>query len=147
MIIYTIGFTQKSAEQFFELVKANNIELMIDVRLNNKSQLAGFSKGNDLSYFLREICKADYIHCDEFAPTKELLSDYQKELISWDEYERRFEEIMEKRGAYKKFLSRFAEYNKVCLLCSEVTAEHCHRRLVAEKVQTSSPKNVEVIHL
>ena len=147
MIIYTIGFTQKTAEQFFELVKANNIELMIDVRLNNKSQLAGFSKGNDLAYFLREICKADYIHCNEFAPTKELLSGYQKKLISWNEYERQFDEIMEKRGAYKKFLSRFAEYNKVCLLCSEVTAEHCHRRLVAEKVQTSSPKNVEVIHL
>ena len=147
MIIYTIGFTQKSAEQFFETIKANKIELLIDVRLNNKSQLAGFSKGSDLAYFLREICQSDYIHCDEFAPTKELLSNYQKKLITWAEYENQFDEIMEKRGVYKRFLSRFAKYKKVCLLCSEVTAEHCHRRLVAEKVQTVSPSTVEVIHL
>ena len=147
MTIYTIGFTQKSAEQFFELIKKNQIELLVDVRLNNKSQLAGFSKGTDLAYFLKEICGTKYIHCDEFAPTKELLSNYQKGSVSWNEYEEAFDTIMEKRGVYKKFLSRFKDYKKVCLLCSEPTAEKCHRRLVAEKIQAFSPDQVEVVHL
>jgi len=147
MKIYTIGFTQKSAEQFFELIKKNKIELLIDVRLNNKSQLAGFTKGTDLAYFLKEICGTKYVHCDEFAPSKELLSGYQKGDVSWDEYEKQFDTIMEKRGAYKKFLARFQDFDKVCLLCSESTPEQCHRRLVAEKVLSTAPDKVEVIHL
>ena len=147
MKVFTIGFTQKSAEQFFELIKANGIELLVDIRLSNKSQLAGFSKGSDLAYFLREICGAKYVHCDEFAPTKDLLSNYQKGVVSWAEYEKVFDEIMEKRGAYKKFLQRFQQFDRVCLLCSEATPEHCHRRLVAEKIQSFSPQNVEVIHI
>ncbi len=147
MIIYTMGFTQKTAEQFFELIKKNGVELLVDVRLNNKSQLAGFTKGTDLAYFLKEICGTKYIHCDEFAPTKELLSDYQKGKASWDDYVNVFDEIMERRGAYKKFLDRFGQFNKVCLLCSEPTPEQCHRRLVAEKIQSFSPEKVEVIHL
>ena len=75
MILFTIGFTQKSAETFFELIKENQIELLIDVRLNNKSQLAGFSKGTDIDYFLKEICNCKYMHCQEYAPTKEILDD------------------------------------------------------------------------
>ena len=147
MIIYTIGFTQKTAEQFFEMIKENRIELLIDVRLNNKSQLAGFSKGTDLAYFLREICGTKYIHCDEYAPTKELLSNYQKKTISWDEYVTQFDDIMERRSTYKQFISRFSAFEKVCLLCSEATAAQCHRRLVAEKIQSCLPNEVEVIHL
>ena len=147
MKIYTIGFTQKTAEQFFEEIKQNAIELLVDVRLNNRSQLAGFSKGVDLAYFLREICGTKYIHCDEYAPTKELLSDYQKGNIIWEEYEKRFDEIMERRAAYKTFLPRFSDYRRICLLCSEPTAEHCHRRLVAEKIRKCEPNQVEIIHL
>ena len=147
MKIYTIGFTQKTAEEFFERIKQSKIELLIDVRLNNRSQLAGFSKGTDLAYFLKEICGTKYVHCNEFAPTKELLSDYQKGIISWAEYEERFDAIMEQRGAYKKFLSRFSAFERVCLLCSEATAEHCHRRLVAEKILSCSPDRVEIVHL
>ncbi len=147
MTIYTIGFTQKSAEQFFEILKSNRVELLIDIRLNNKSQLAGFTKGNDLAYFLREICSADYVHCQEFAPTKELLSSYQKNLIKWEEYKLQFDQIMESRKKHLGFLSRFSNYSKICLLCSEVTPEHCHRRLVAEKIQAAFPNEVEVIHL
>lgn len=147
MTIYTIGFTQKSAEQFFETLKCNGVELLIDVRLNNKSQLAGFSKGSDLAYFLKEIGKIKYVHCDEFAPTKELLSNYQKGTVSWDEYEQQFDKIMESRGVCRKFIPRFKEFEKVCLLCSEPTPEHCHRRLVAEKIQSFSPDYVEVRHL
>ncbi len=147
MTIYTIGFTQKSAEQFFELIKKNQVELLVDVRLNNKSQLAGFSKGTDLAYFLKEICGTKYIHCDEFAPTKELLSNYQKGIVSWEDYEAIFDEIMEKRGSYNKFLSRFKDFERVCLLCSEPTPEKCHRRLLAEKIQSFSSIQIEVIHL
>ena len=147
MKIYTIGFTQKSAEQFFELIKANQIELLIDIRLNNKSQLAGFTKGSDLAYFLREICGTKYIHCDEFAPSKDLLSNYQKGIVSWQEYETVFDDIMERRGAYKSFFMRFGGFDRVCLLCSEPTPEQCHRRLLAEKIQSVSPDVVEVIHL
>lgn len=147
MKLYTLGFTQKSAEQFFELIKKNNIELLIDVRLNNRSQLAGFTKGSDLAYFLKEICGTKYVHCDEFAPSKELLSGYQKGNVSWEDYEKQFDFIMEKRGAYKKFLGRFQEFDRVCLLCSEPTPEQCHRRLVAEKIQSTAPDEVEVIHL
>ena len=87
MNIYTIGFTQKTAEQFFETIKDNEIELLVDVRLNNRSQLAGFTKGNDLEYFLQKLCRTEYIHCDEFAPTKDLLGRYQKGVTSWEEYE------------------------------------------------------------
>lgn len=147
MIIYTIGFTQKSAEQFFKLIKANGVELLIDVRLNNSSQLAGFSKGSDLKYFLREICAAGYIHCREYAPTKELLSGYQKKTISWEEYTKQFDEILNSREACKRFPDRFSDFNKVCLLCSEPNADRCHRRLVAEKVQSYAKDEVEVIHI
>ena len=147
MNIYTIGFTQKTAEQFFERIKRNGIELLVDIRLNNKSQLAGFSKGPDLAYFLREICKTKYVHCEEYAPTKELLAEYQKGTVSWEAYEERFDAIMEQRGAYKGFLDRFSAFEKVCLLCSEANPEHCHRRLVAEKIRSCAPEKVEIIHL
>lgn len=147
MTVYTIGFTQKTAEQFFTLLRENRVELLIDVRLNNKSQLAGFTKDCDLSFFLRELCSAKYLHCAEFAPSKELLSSYQKKAITWDDYERMYDEILEKRRDYQQFLSRFSNYNRVCLLCSEPTAYRCHRRLLAEKIKSTFPEEVEVVHL
>ena len=147
MKIFTIGFTKKTAELFFNLIKGNKIQLLVDVRLNNSSQLAGFSKGSDLAFFLKEICGAEYVHCEEFAPTKELLSGYQKGTVTWEEYEVRFKEIMKNRGDYKRFLSRFQKYERICLLCSEATPERCHRRLVAELIQSIEPNRVEVIHL
>ena len=84
MKIYSIGFTQKGAQQFFSLIRENQITRLIDVRLNNTSQLAGFAKRDDLDYFLGELCDAQYIHLQQLAPTPELLSSYQKKLISWD---------------------------------------------------------------
>ena len=146
MTIYTIGFTKKSAETFFELLKENQIGLLIDVRLNNKSQLAGFSKGSDLQYFLREICAANYLHCVEYAPTKELLSSYQAGTTSWSEYERVFDTILESRNNYRTFLQKYSRFSRVCLLCSEPTPEQCHRRLVAEKIRTTDP-SVKIVHL
>jgi len=138
MILFTIGFTQKSAETFFELIKENQIELLIDVRLNNKSQLAGFSKGTDLDYFLKEICNCKYVHCQEYAPTKEILDDYKKKKISWKEYVEQFIPLMEKRDFPQTFIKRFAGYERICLLCSEPTPEQCHRRLLAEMVKSEN---------
>ena len=147
MTLYTIGFTKKTAEQFFEPLKSEGVELLVDVRLNNRSQLAGFTKGGDLEYFLRRICNAEYRHCDEFAPSEELLSKYRKKEITWEEYEEIFDGIMDKRGACEKFPSKFAAYDKVCLLCSEPTPEHCHRRLVAERIAKAAHGTVTVKHL
>lgn len=138
MILFTIGFTQKSAKTFFELIKENQIELLIDVRLNNKSQLAGFSKGTDLDYFLKEICNCKYVHCQEYAPTKEILDDYKKKKISWKEYVEQFIPLMEKRDFPQTFIKRFAGYERICLLCSEPTPEQCHRRLLAEMVKSEN---------
>lgn len=139
MVLYTIGFTQKSAQQFFELIKSNNIDMLVDIRLNNKSQLAGFAKGNDLRYFLEEICNCEYHHCIEYAPTKDILDSYKKKTISWDEYVRQYIPLMQKRNAVQKFAERFAKYRAVCLLCSEPTPEYCHRRLLSEMIVADYP--------
>jgi uncharacterized protein (DUF488 family) len=129
--IYTIGFAGRSAESFFEALKAAGIDRLIDVRLNNTSQLAGFTKKADLEYFLREICGADYVHETVLAPTEELLKAYRSKAISWDEYERRFWSLMAERRIEERLApSLFA--TKAVLLCSEKTADHCHRRLIVE---------------
>jgi uncharacterized protein (DUF488 family) len=129
--ICTIGFTRKSATEFFELLRAAGIARLIDVRLHNVSQLAGFSKRDDLAYFLREICRAEYVHEPLLAPTEELLAAYRGRLIRWDEYERRFNALIAEREIERTVpRERFAV--PAVLLCSEATAERCHRRLVAE---------------
>lgn len=147
MTIYTIGFTKKTAEQFFETLRASGTELLIDIRLNNRSQLSGFAKDGDIQYFLARICGIPYVHCEEYAPTKELLSGYQKKEISWEEYEAEYARMMEKRNACRKFMERFSDKEKVCLLCSEPTPEHCHRRLLAEMIAKSAEETVEICHL
>ena len=145
MTIYTLGFTQKNAAEFFNLIRSNAIEVLIDIRLNNKSQLAGFTKGTDLSFFLKEICNCKYQHCIEFAPTKDILDNYKKGSISWSEYEKSFIPLITKRNVTDSFMKKFGNYRKVCLLCSEPTPENCHRRLLAEYlVQTL---DADIIHL
>ena len=139
MVLYTIGFTQKSAQQFFELIKSNNIDMMDVFRLNNKSQLAGLTKGADLRYFLEEICNCKYQHCIEYAPTKDILDNYKKKVISWDEYVRQYIPLMQKRHVVQKFVERFSKYRAVCLLCSEATPEYCHRRLLSEMIVAECP--------
>lgn len=149
MKLYTIGFTKKSSKQFFELLKANNVRAMADIRLNNSSQLAGFTKGNDLEYFLKAICNADYLHLLSLAPTKELLDGYKKKAIYWPEYEKRYRELLENR-ADEGTLDSLSRLNLdgMCLLCSEETPERCHRRLAAEYFRNKYPeKNIEIIHL
>ncbi len=131
MEVYSIGFTKKTAEQFFGLLKSAGIRRLLDVRLNNVSQLAGFAKRKDLPYFLREICGAEYAHEPLLAPTKEILDDYKKRKGSWEEYEHRFRALMAERRVEEK-LDPSALAVPTALLCSEPTPDHCHRRLILE---------------
>lgn len=145
MEIYTIGFTQKSAERFFSLLKQHEIKRLIDVRLNNVGQLAGFTKQVDLTYFLDALCGVDYVHEPSLAPTKELLSGYRRGSYSWSDYEREFERILVERRVQDS-LDRTLFDERIVLLCSEPAAEQCHRRLVAEYLQRHWPA-VSIVHL
>ena len=113
--------------------------MLVDIRLNNKSQLAGFTKGDDLKFFLGEICSCGYQHCVEYAPTKEILDGYKKKAILWDEYEKQYLALIRHRQAVESFAERFLKYRAVCLLCSEPTPERCHRRLLAEIIAKAYP--------
>lgn len=130
MKVFTIGFTKKSALSFFETLKKSGASRVVDVRLNNVSQLAGFAKKDDLAYFLKEICGMDYIHLPELAPTQEMLDEYKKHHGDWKSYERRFLELMNQRRIEEKVSREIIADG--CLLCSEDKPHLCHRRLVAE---------------
>jgi uncharacterized protein (DUF488 family) len=143
--IYTIGFTQKSAEQFFGLLRRSAIRRLIDVRLNNTSQLAGFAKRDDLQFFLREICQADYCHEPILAPTEEILDAYKKKQISWEEYETRFVDLLIQRRAEHAVDRRLFDQPAV-LLCSEPKPKNCHRRLAAEYL-AQKWGDTRIIHL
>ena len=145
MEIYSIGFTQKSASQFFGTLKAHGIERLLDVRLNNTSQLAAFAKQADLAYFLREICAAAYQHEPLLAPTQEMLDAYKKHKGGWDAYKEAFLALMQARNI-ESTLDKDSFARKTVLLCSEPTPEHCHRRLVLEYLQNRW-EGVEIHHL
>jgi len=144
MRLFTIGFTKKSAEEFFTLLQNTGVSRIVDVRLNNTSQIAGFAKARDLKYFLHAIAGIDYVHIQNFAPTQEILDDFKKNKGSWAEYERRFVDLMVERRI-TEMAARLLR-DRDCLLCSEHIPDHCHRRLVAERIQKHLD-NVEVIHL
>jgi uncharacterized protein (DUF488 family) len=145
MKINTIGFTKKNAEMFFSLVKGESVKTLIDVRLNNVSQLAGFAKRDDLRFFLRELCSTDYVHLPELAPTKELLNGYKKGVISWKRYEDGFLNLMAQRNIERILQPSLLEDS--CLLCSEHEPHFCHRRLVTEYLNQHSDFNFTVKHL
>lgn len=130
MNVWTIGFTKTSAERFFGQLQASGAQRLVDVRLNNVSQLAGFAKRDDLAYFLRTIRGMDYVHEPMLAPTAEMLSDYRNKASSWDEYEQQFLALMRER-AIESRVPR-ATIAESVLLCSEDKPDRCHRRLVAE---------------
>jgi uncharacterized protein (DUF488 family) len=132
--VFTIGFTKRSAADFFGTLRRAGIQRLLDVRLNNSSQLAGFTKASDLPFFLKEICGAEYLHEPLLAPSQELFDAYKKGKGSWNEYERRFLHLMAEREIEKKIDRKLFEI-PTALLCSETTAEHCHRRLVLEYLQ------------
>jgi uncharacterized protein (DUF488 family) len=142
--IFTIGFTKKSAQQFFSLICSSGAKRVVDVRLNNVSQLAGFSKRDDLEYFLRQICGVGYLQQPELAPTRELLAEYRKRKGDWQTYERGFLELMRQRRIEELIPRHVIEDG--CLLCSEDQPHHCHRRLVAEYLRDRWG-DVEIVHL
>lgn len=145
MNIYTIGFTQKSAEDFFTLIASNNIKRIVDVRVNNTSQLSGFAKRDDLSFFLSRLTQAEYVHLPELAPTKELLATYQKKKLSWTQYEEEFLNLMARRNIEKNI--KINDLYDECLLCSEHKPHQCHRRLVLEYLAKYSETNFQIKHL
>ena len=129
MKMLTIGFTKKSASRFFALLRESGAKRVVDVRLNNGSQLAGFAKKDDLAWFLEQICGMEYVHLPSLAPTKELLGDYRKRRIDWNAYAGSFLDLMRER-CIEETVPRDV-LNEGCLLCSEDQPHHCHRRLVA----------------
>ena len=134
MEVYTIGFTQKHAPAFFGALRQAGIQRLLDVRLSNSSQLAGFSKREDLPFFLRELCGAEYVHEPLLAPTQDLLDAYKKQKGRWEDYERAFLALLAERRV-EDSLDRHLFDVPTVLLCSEPTAAHCHRRLVLEYLQ------------
>lgn len=144
MNVFTIGFTKKSARRFFELLRESGAKRVVDVRLNNSSQLAGFAKRDDLAYFLKEMRGMDYVHLPELAPTQEMLDAYRNERGDWTAYEDRFLELMAQRRIEETIPKEVIADG--CLLCSEDKPHHCHRRLVAEYLKQRWG-DVEVAHL
>lgn len=145
MEIYTIGFTKKSAEEFFEKLRRNSIEQLVDVRLNNTSQLAGFAKRRDLTYFLKELVGVAYHHERLLAPSKELLKGYRSKRIEWDQYEAEFMKLMSERRVENEISSDLFS-TRTILLCSEPTANNCHRRLVIDYLRRCWG-NIQAVHL
>ncbi|MGH8161999.1 MAG: DUF488 family protein [Gammaproteobacteria bacterium] len=143
MKIFTIGFTKTTAEHFFTRLEQSGARKLIDVRLNNVSQLSGFAKRDDLRYFSETICAIGYEHLRAFAPTQELLDRYKKRDHDWAAYERDFLGLMQQRRI--ESMSPEA-LDGGCLLCSEDTPHHCHRRLVAEYLKRCWP-DVQIVHL
>ena len=143
--LYTIGFTKKSAERFFNLLKENGVKQLVDVRINNSSQLAGFAKGKDLEFFTKEICHIPYKHIVEFAPSKELLDQCHKQEVTWKEYESIYIQLLKDRDILKCFGVK--SFDGSCFLCSEDTPEQCHRRLLAEYLKKNSKEQVRIVHL
>ncbi len=144
MKVITIGFTKKTAKQFFGLLRDSGAKRVVDVRLNNVSQLAGFAKRGDLAYFLREICGMDYVHLPALAPTQEMLDQFKKQRGDWRTYELRFLELMKQRRIEETIPKEAIADG--CLLCSEDKPHHCHRRLVAEYLKQHWD-HVEISHL
>ena len=143
--LFTIGFTKKSAEQFFELLKSNHVKQLVDVRISNGSQLAGFAKGKDLSYFIKQICGIEYKHITDFAPTKELLDRWHKGAVTWPQYIEDYTAMLKQRAIIKKYGVK--QFDGSCFLCSEETPEMCHRRLLAEYLKERSSEEVKIVHL
>jgi uncharacterized protein (DUF488 family) len=146
MKLYTIGFTQKSAQEFFERLRDNGVQRLIDIRIHPQGQLSGFAKQKDLPYFLHELSRqCEYLYLPALAPTEEIMRDYRKD-GNWLRYASRFEALMDERNIPAGLDKSIFETATSCLLCSESSPEHCHRRLAAERLARHWP-DLEVIHL
>src|SRR5271166_1375022 len=141
--LFTIGFTQSTAENFFGRLKAAGARRVVDVRLNNTSQLAGFAKGTDLPFFLDRVLGIDYVHEPMLAPTEELVQLGRAK--NWPAWETGFRRLMSERGMSKRFKS--ADFAGTCLLCAEAKPHHCHRRIIAELLKAERKRPLAVVHL
>ncbi len=144
MKLFTIGFTKKSAAYFFSKLQHAGVERLVDVRLNNISQLAGFTKRDDLCYFVNTICHIDYVHLPQLAPTQNILEDYKKHRVDWQAYEHQFMDLMKLRLIENSVSRELLKGG--CLLCSEEKPDRCHRRLVAEYLQEKWG-DIEIAHI
>jgi uncharacterized protein (DUF488 family) len=143
--VFTIGFTQTTAEGFFQRLLSNGVKKVIDVRLHNTSQLAGFAKADDLAYFLRKIGPIRFVHQPLLAPTDGMLKAFKKQKGDWSIYEGRFLALLAERRVEDRFKSEM--FDGACLLCSEATPHHCHRRLVCEYLNQKWESGLSVTHL
>ncbi|MFN3740364.1 MAG: DUF488 family protein [Thermodesulfovibrionales bacterium] len=146
MKIYTIGYTKKTAEEFFNTLRKHKICQIVDIRENNTSQLAGFTKRDDLRFFAKEILQASYIHLPELAPDKEIRRFYKRNK-NWQEYVENFLKLMGNRHIPEKFKDREVFIFPFVLLCSESSPDNCHRRLIAELLKKVLYPEAEIIHL
>jgi len=145
--IFTIGFTRKTAEEFFTLLERAGVKRVVDTRLNNVSQLAGFAKKEDLRFFLKRVSGMDYVHLPVLAPTQEMLDAFKKEKGEWADYEKKFLALITQRQIETQVPKDVLHMG--CLLCSEDTPEHCPRGLVAEYLRRGGGGGggVEITHL
>ncbi len=143
--VATIGFTKTSAENFFHRLSNNNIKKILDVRLNSTSQLSGFAKSEDLAFFLKNICAIEYVQDLTLAPTEGMLRTYKKEKGDWHVYEKRFLDLIAERKIEDQLRPDLLD--GTCLLCSEATPHHCHRRLVLDYLNRRWDGALDVRHL
>lgn len=149
MKLYTIGFTQKSAEAFFTLLKEAGVTRILDIRLHNSSQLAGFAKSPDLAYLSKAILGIEVIHDPRFAPTEDLMKAMQGRQLTIDEYARQFRQLMQERQIHQVIREFYGDkLDGLCLLCSEAGPKFCHRSLVADLIRESMPElDIRIRHL
>ncbi|MBA7566195.1 hypothetical protein ES708_07883 [subsurface metagenome] len=145
LVIYTIGFTKKSADEFFTRLRTTGAKHLLDIRLNNTSQLAGFTKRDDLRYFLRELLNMEYHEIPELAPNDDMLKEYRK-TKDWRKYADSYNELIHRRKPEKQISTKLLEEG-IVLLCSELKADRCHRRLAAEHLAKIMSPPAKVIHL
>lgn len=143
--VYTIGYKTKPLSQFIEQLRAAGVDAVIDIRLRNTSHLAGYTKRDDLAFLLTEGFSLGYEHHPEFAPTPEILDAYRAD-GNWAAYQTHFMPLLARRAAEAVGREILARYRAPCLLCAEETAEHCHRRLVAEYWAEHIP-GLTIVHL
>ena len=146
MAIYTAGFAEWTAERFFGELKAHSVSHLVDVRLNNVSQLAGFAKKKDLEFFLKTICGAEYMHEPILAPTSVLLKEYRSKKITWDEYGQFFLELLKERKV-ESVLSQDLLRGAPVILCSEHNPDFCHRRLALDYLGSYWGIDGTIVHL
>lgn len=144
MTIYTLGFVKKKAKEFFAILKENKIEQLVDIRFNNTSQLAGFTKKEDLEYFLKELCNITYSHFEFLAPTKEIRNSYNRN-EDWQEYTKKYLNLLREREILKKLDKSFFQ-KRTCFLCSEPIPDYCHRKLLVDYLKEHW-RDIEIIHL